>query len=256
MPRRYAADHMMRREVRDGFGTPRTEVDAWVSLLGTNLVALWHADFGYAPIVSPIDTWTDQVGGRVMQAPSAPQDVVRAADGSFFGGRKVVQTAISGLHVLRGSGFSPPLAVTNDLPCVFVRARHRTTGANRYLTDDYSLSSNRSTTHSTNAASRWMFTNVTTSNAVSLVSDTNVHTAIGWIDGTLIHIDVDGAETSAADTFVIAGNQTSLSFGVFNLDGTSGPADGSLAIVGFLASDPGPSVRAAIRALCAAQYPS
>lgn len=61
----------------------------------------WDSDMGVSLVSGAVDTWTGQKRGIVLSAPSAGQRPAYGADGSYFKGRNVVQSANSGNKLVR-----------------------------------------------------------------------------------------------------------------------------------------------------------
>jgi hypothetical protein len=105
-------------------------VASYSNVLGSKLGEIWHCDLGVALTnVSGVDyvsSWTGQLRGLVMSAPSVPKRPTYAADGTNFHGRKVIMTDRSvpqWIGAMAIGGSAP--GTTTDSYCGFAVIRTR-----------------------------------------------------------------------------------------------------------------------------------
>lgn len=111
-----------------GSESPRT-------ILGALYVDHWEAVSGVGLVSGTVQTWTSALG-RVLTAPAAGQRPAFSADGTRFGGKSVVQCAVSGSLCLRGVALSQ-LFANSTRPWAYTigRTRNAIPGAFSTLTD-------------------------------------------------------------------------------------------------------------------------
>jgi len=251
--RRYAGVGMERRGQRgpnDAFG-----VNAYVALFGANLVEMWDSQLGIATVGGNVDTWTGQLGGRVLPAPGAAQRPAYGTDGALFGSKSVVQCATSGTKVLWANNTLSSLAAAGAMPVLIVRFRLRTAAGTQRIAGFGGAGGNRSI-EQLGFSATYRGGDITVINDSSGTAvDTAVHTLINYSDASLYHVRIDGVDHTAAHTSTLQAAATFGSVGVFTVDGSSSPADLSCAKILFLGADPGGAALTACEGLLAAEYP-
>jgi hypothetical protein len=94
----------MRRDVRGGGrGAPAT----YQSILGPLLVEMWHSQLGIALASGNVDTWTGQIGGRVLQAASAGRRMLYQTDAAFSSGKLFPISVAGSTSGVEGVGLTP-----------------------------------------------------------------------------------------------------------------------------------------------------
>lgn len=256
MHRRSAGVGLARRRgrtVHDAPGSPAT----YQSILGALLVEMWHSQLGIATVSGNVDTWTGQIGGRVVQAPAAGQRPVYAADGGVFGGKSVVQCAIAGVLCLRGIGLTQIYA-TGTRPYTFTVGRFRgaTPGAFATMADV-----------GVNAVSSEADLRINVTNQIEVfvsgvgqatggAATTPRHSYSQWLDGVNLNLSVDsGAPVTAATAGSIGHNVTAASFGSGAFAVTH-PSDSSIALQICCAAKPSAAQIAALEALALVEFPA
>lgn len=89
-------------------------------------VEYWHSELGVSLVGGEVDSWTGQLQGTVLAtANGAAQRPAYGVDGSFFGGRPVVRSAITGTRYLK-SAVVAPLVLAGSKPHIYWIMRWRT----------------------------------------------------------------------------------------------------------------------------------
>jgi hypothetical protein len=89
-------------------------------------LALWQSDQG---ITGPVQSWPDSVNGIVLAQATSARRPLLAADGSYFGGRVVVQTDVTNSRYMSTGVLGSPLIAAGTKPWFFSVMRCRgTTG--------------------------------------------------------------------------------------------------------------------------------
>lgn len=230
---------------------------SYQSILGSNLIALFHSQLGIATVSGNVDTWTDQVGGRVVQAVSAGQRPVYAPDGVLFGGKSVVQCAVAGNKSLIAGGLTGFIAV-GQRPWCFLRSRTRAAQTNG---DAVSLGSTADgfltiTEDATNTNLVSIFAGAA---VIGPLKDTNAHTRSFGFDGTNHQLTVDASTFNVAYAGGIGGANpiTRIAIGAigWSVSGADNTSNESIAAYLICAAQPTAAQRAATIALLNAEFP-
>jgi hypothetical protein len=242
---------------RRGQRGPNDAVGAsYSSILGPLLVEMWHSQLGIATVTGNVDTWTGQIGGRVLPAIDAAHRPPYAADGSFFGGKSVPQTAKAAALALRSAiAFPTPLALNGTRPWLYYRGRFRTAvsaGADTIL-GVASAAADTMTTQILAASQLRVFWDGAT-NLNGPTADTSVHDFQAYKDGVNKNFVVDSTAFTAADAGTIGADMVRLAVGTSG-SVNSNQADASMALILFCSAYPGATAVAQIRALAAAEFP-
>jgi hypothetical protein len=241
-----------------GNGVPAI-VAQYQAILGANLVAMWDAQYGVSGPAGFVDTWRDQIGGRVLAAPTAAQRPVYAADGSRFGGKLVVQCAITALKELKASGLSG-LLTAGSRPWLFIVARNRNppNGTFPFFVAVGTSAASHFVLRVTSGGGAFQallgdgaaFDIATTVAA----ADANVHNMSAWPDGVNLNLLVDSTLTQAAGIRTLQSDTTDIAVG------TASPvdtviSDTSIALMLLCTAYPGAGPAASTSALAAVEYP-
>lgn len=247
--RRYAGTKMERRGQRG----PNDAVGAsYRSILGANLIAMWHSQLGIATVSGQVDTWTDQIQGIVVPAFSGATRPPYSPSASF-GGKSVPVTSIAGTNSLRSAvDIATPLAVTGARPYLFsvFRRWQLTAATNQALfclngTDNLPRQEARDQTVN-HSQIQCGINNATIASVAT--NDTLPHIVEGWADGTNQNAQLDGG--SIVSTATVAGinaNINRISIGGLG-GGFTQYGDWEHALHLVCATYPGAAVTAALRA--------
>lgn len=249
----YGFEGAARRGQRGGDGAP---IATYQSILGPLLVEMWHSQLGIATVSGNVDTWTGQIGGRVLQAPAAGQRPVYAADGSVFGGKSVVQCAVTGSLCL-STGTIAQLIASGTRPCVVSVHRYRATaGVNPVAFDFYKAGiADVFTSYKTGGAAFGCSINAFGGSQVSGAAiDTARHCESLWPDGTNLVLDLAGSQATAAFSGSLTNNITGVGVGCIG-NASSNFSDTSHALLILLSAYPGAAALAAVQALAASEFP-
>ena len=249
----------MSPSLSDGDGGTAT----YQSILGSLLVALWTTKdnagvgLGSGTFASgTIDTWTDQVGGAVLPAPSASNRPNYTVDGTAFGGRSVVQTAVTGSKLLRATALTS-IAPSGSRPWLFIRGRWRSDSGTTSLWAVHAGSAGSSLAVIRNSPfTQFQGTDVNTLNVNDGSADFGVHSFSAWADGTNLNIDVDGSASSASFSGSLGAALTKIGVGVYAQDGATGKCDFSVGLILICSSYPGLAISNTARALAAQDFPA
>lgn len=118
--RRSAGVGLARRRGRTVHDAPGNAT--YQSILGALLVEMWHSQLGIAPVSGNVDTWTGQVGGRVLQAPSAGTRPTYVPDGAFASGKNMVVSDAAASRCVVNAALTA-LAANGTRPYVIAAAR-------------------------------------------------------------------------------------------------------------------------------------
>lgn len=252
--RRYAPVGLERRGIRgaeDASG-PVT----YQSILGPLLVEMFDASLGIATVSGAVDTWTGQVGGRVVQAPGAGQRPVYAADGTRFSSKPVVQCAVTGSLCLRGVGLSQIFANTTR-PWTYTvgRARNATPGAFSTLTDAGVNGVSDECTLRVNSSNQIEAFTSGIGSAVGPAADVARHSFQQYLDGTNLNLAIDNA---VVGTFAAPGVNTFHAVTAIGVGcDASNPihlCDATVALYLLCSAKPSAAQISAVEALSLAQY--
>ena len=165
-------------------------------------IEYWHGDFQLTP-----SAWVGQLGGRSLTGTGTP---VVGADGAFFNGRPVAQTAITGSKYWSATGLT--VAATGTRPWMYSIARARTLDAtSRFLVGGGGGAiAHGLRARTANFRSLW---NSAASNDTAGAADTNPHRFSTWLDGTSISLRVDGTSVTAAYTPALTADLTEIYVG-------------------------------------------
>lgn len=249
--RRFSEMAGMRRQLRTSAGS--SAKDPYVALFGANLIEMWDSQLGIATVSGNADTWTGQLGGRVLPAPSAAQRPAYGADGTKFSGKNVVQCATSGTKVLWANNTLSGLALAGTQPVVIARFRLRTAAGTQRIVG-FGAPGARSIEELSFSGSFRGGDITTTTVSTGVASDTAVHTMATFSNATVFDARLDGVDHNGAASITLQANATYGGVGVFAPDGASSPADLSIAKILFLAADPGGAALTACEALLSAEY--
>jgi hypothetical protein len=234
---------------------PRGNGDAvpatYRSILGPLLIELWHSQLGIATVSGNADTWTGQVGGRVLQAPAAGQRPTYAADGTVFGGKPVVQCDHAAVKLMRSAVLSTVVA-SGTRPWWYSIARSRTLTGNVECLFGYGDTSVDNLCFQLNSA---VFAALSGFSGVSTTLDTARHSLAIWLDGVNVNIALDNAApTTVGGTGAITTNLTQVALGGNSVSaGQAG--DWSIALHLVCSSKPSAAQIAAVEALALREFP-
>lgn len=243
-------------ERRGQRGANDSAAATYASVLGANLIALYDASLGIATVTGNVDTWTDQIGGRVAQAPGAAQRPVYAADGTKFGGKPVVQCALTGSLLLRASGVTA-YAASGTKPWLFCVFRWRNVPSTVGSLYDLGV----------NAAADSMIIRSTAGgvlraegSAVGTITgpniDTNRHSAQVWVDAVNSNLSIDNAAPITLNIGGLALPVTTTALGIgSSASGAGQPCDVSIALWMLAAVYPGAAAATAIDNIALAEFP-
>lgn len=222
--RRSASMSMLRRAPR----YPELHLAAVSQLppLPASSIDYWHSELQLTPAA-----WVSQMGARSLPGVNTP---VVAADGGFFNGRTVAQSALTGGKAWLGTGLST-IAAAGTRPWLYCVGRARTLGAGgrsmvatngsnaiRYFVGDFRC--------------LW---NSAGSQASTFPVDTSHHRFSTWVDavaGTAIRVD-STQNASAGYTSAIAVDITAVAVG----QNTAGAEIGDVSVAFFLICSAVPS---------------
>jgi len=248
--RRYAGVGMERRGQR-GANDSNSAVATYQSILGSNLVAMWHSQLGIALVSGKVDTWTDQIGGIVLQALGAATRPLYQPDGTAFGGNNVVYGTTVDASCLVNTTIPAGLIPVGSTPWILDTMRVRAVSVANIV-----CAQSAATFQSAgyiNAAND-MRLSVIGADRVTLSPFNNaVRNYSFYIDGTNANINNNGVITSG----VYAGTTTAVvaKFAV-NANAAGGAAgDLSHALVLVCRTPPTAGQEAAVRALATAEFP-
>lgn len=226
-------------------------------IAGMLSLEMLHCSAGVAVASAAAISWTGQILGLVVPAPSTPKRPPYTSDGTVFAGKPVVQPALSGLKYLRGTGL-PQLFATGTRPWTFVIGRFRIANASLVsiladagvtaVSDDASLRVGSTNHYEANVAGY--------STCVGGVADTARHSFQNFLDGAKLNLSIDnGAPTQIAAVGNISHNTTTLALGC-----AAGAADvqvstTSLALYFACSGIPAAARVAEIEALGLAEFP-
>ena len=218
-------------------------------ILGSNLINWWDSAAGIGLVSGAVDTWTDQIGGVIVQAPAAANRCVYAADTGYFRERSVVQTSATGpLYLYKA--LAATIWQVGAFPYVACIHRQRTTTADnaRVVQVGRGGSTDVLLQHTSYAAT--MIARIR--GTAALPSLTNAATAIAnlsesWSDGANQFLSLNGAASTS--TALVGGlplAQTSMGIGATS-DGTGGqPGNMSIRHIMFCTAVPTAALRAAL----------
>lgn len=249
MHRRSAGVGLARRRGRTVHDAPGSAT--YQSILGANLVAMWHSQLGIALVSGKVDTWTDQIGGVVLQAPAAATRPLYQADGTAFGGKSVVYGTIVDLSYLRNLALPAGLLPVGSTPWMFWVWRIRTIGT-KNIFDIESAAAVQLNVYMNASNDLRLF--ATGADRVTLAPFSTGRQAVSsYIDGANAKINVDGSITSGAYASTTTAVATKLAVNA----ATSGslPGDQSFALGLLCVTPPSAAQETAIRALALAEFP-
>jgi hypothetical protein len=226
------------------------------SILGPLLAAMWHSQLGVALVGGEVDTWTDQIGGRVVQAPAGAQRPAYAADGTKFSGKNVVKTVRSSSKCLRSAAFAS-LYAPGSLPWQYIVGRYSAIagGAAQSLAGA-GVNATSNNQLQINAAGTFQVYCDGAALLVAGVADTLRHSFQWWPDVTNMNLSLDNAApATTAILGPVAGAGTSYGVGTL----ASSPAqfaDASVALILVCSSKPSTAQVAAIEALASSEFPA
>jgi len=246
----------IRRAGGGGGGSAATGGMDYREILGPNLIAMWHSQLGIGLVGGAVDTWTDQIGGRVMSAPTAPRRPTYAADGVLFGGKPVVQCDQATQTALVAGGLSGFIAVGAKPWCITrSRARAAITGGAQFNIGSTADAFLQIVETATNTTLQSTFVGTTT----GPLKDTNAHTRSYGFDGVNQVLDVDGSVSNLAYAGGIGGalDVTRVAVGciAWSTTGTDANSNESAAAFLICAVRPTDAQLAAVKALLAAEFP-
>lgn len=228
---------------------------SYQAILGPLLVEMWHSQLGIATVSGNVDTWTGQIGGRVLAAAAAINRPAYAVDGSVFGAKPVVQTSLASLTYLRVNGLTPALFASGTKPWVYSVARFRVANPGLF-----------SHLYSASGGSDHNYIRISNGNNVQggsssggLVTDgaadTVRHGFQTFLDGTKINLVIDGTVTQAAVAGSTTADATRFSVGCAGADGIF-VSTASIALIVCCTAKPNAAQIAAISALASAEFPA
>lgn len=230
-------------------------VATYQSILGSILIDMWHSQLGIALAGGNfVDTWTGQIQGTVLQAPAAGQRPVYGADGTVFGGKAVVQCAVTGSLCVRNNvAFPIGLIPTGTQLWVGFVQRMRTLSTTVNLIDIESASAIQMNTYSLSSLSNVHLFSAGADRASGAAITTGRQLLATSIDGVNAKISVDGTVTSAAYASTTTAPCTKIAFGG-STTGT-GCADLSLAVGWICSAPPSAAQYTALAAAALAEFP-
>jgi hypothetical protein len=198
-----------------------------------------------------VSSWRGQVRGTNLTPPGTGPTY--AADGANFGGKPVVQTAITGSKVLACTGLSGFVA-NGSKPYVFSVYRFRVldTGLNAGVFDlgDAALTRHYLTWRTDNSV-HFLVNNAT--DVAGPVGDLLPHTAQTWV-GTVTNLTVDASAFTAVGATGVSADVTQIGLGCLSFAGNIQPSDTSHAMHLVCSSVPSGAQIAAIKALTLADW--
>lgn len=93
-------------------------LNTYQSILGSNLLELWHANLGISTSSGLVTSWTGQIRGVTLQPNATQYRPTYGADGTFFRAKSVVKFSYSSLTHLYATGLSP-LGADSDYHYIF-----------------------------------------------------------------------------------------------------------------------------------------
>jgi hypothetical protein len=254
MSRRFAGIGGLRRAQRDAAPT-RAFIRQLQFILGSLLVEVWDSQSGIVTVSNEADTWTGQIRGTILSAPTSANRPPYAADSTFFGGKPVVKCDLATTRYMTAAGLSS-LAATGTFPWATSRYRHRVTGEGQaavFIFDSPTQSLDFTVmTDGTGVSFRRFGMPLTALDIAGL--DTAVHTGSTWNDGVNRSFKIDATTVTSATAVGCTANFTQASIGASQ--SASNKATASIASVVLCSAYPGASAAAATEALIASRYPA
>lgn len=175
--------------------------DPLTELIPSAAVFMLHSEIACSPTA-----WVDQIGGRSIAGVGTP---VVAADGAFFNGRVVAQSAITGSKSWLGTGLGTIVAA-GTRPWIYCVARARATDAvTRFFVGTNGLNGLRART--TSFRCLWDSTGSLDSPGAS---DANVHQLSTWVTASATNLRLDQTTTSTGGyTAALVANITAVGIG-------------------------------------------
>jgi len=228
------------------------------SVLGPLVKAMWHSQLGIAKTDLGggswvTDTWTDQIANAVLPAPSGAQRPPYMPDDGIFGGKSVVQTAITGSKILFSSTLSG-IAASGTRPWLFAYGRFRdSAGTNEFAVGAGGILRSLAVR---DAFGNFAASDVTTVNVNSGVALNFVpHSMECWADGTNLNLQLDAVKYSAAYALDINTALTNVCVGASCQYGDAAIGNYSAALIIICSAYPGAATAALIRSMAAAEFP-
>lgn len=242
-----------RRGVRD----PSSGSLTYQQILGPLLVEMWHSQFGTGLVAATIDTWTGQLRSTVLQAPAAINRPDYIADGSRFGGKPVVQTAVAGAKCLAVAGI-PTLLANGSRPCVYTRMRYRSavSAANETICDFGVLATSDDFDLRTDIAGTSFEYFGSGASVLQASYNNNVRSVAAWADGTNKNLLIDGVLSQQATVSALGHDITAV--GVGRTASTAGVQIGttSNALILVMSAYPGAAALAAVTRVAELEFPA
>lgn len=244
---------------RSSAGVGGNATPTYQSILGPNLNTLWHSQLGIAPLTGPVDTWTDQIGNRVAQAPAAANRPVYAADGSLFRGKRVVQCLQdpgTGPLWMQTAQLAGAFPLTGQRPWIFACLHWRDLTAATHSAFSLADLADTSPVWFNGTATQTSWRNPTSGTTVTTGATpgtTLQYTMNGWCDGTNSSLVLNGgAATTAATANALAGDIVRVRFAATGSGANSGSV--SIAVFGICFAQPPATQVTALNALIASEF--
>lgn len=218
----------------------------YVTLLGSNLVAFWHASYGVQESGGSVSQWDDVVSDRAAVLNGSGTSPQYGADGSDFAGKPVVQFSASQRMLQTATSEIIPTAAR---PYVFCVNRFRAVGGSYpYVwalndTDDMV----QFAAPVVEGTAYLQFKQPDIVFATAGVADLAQHTDEAWLGGSLGHFVRDGVDNTVAATGVSPRAITRV-----RITNTAGNV--SIACLGVCTTAPSAGQLTALRALLAADW--
>lgn len=234
----------------------RRRGDPYRDINGPDLVLGWHAGFGIdqQALAGEVTKWFDFVNLNPLLSSGTGARPAFATDGSAFGGQKVVKGSTAGVRALRSTTIPATLFPAATRPYMLARIRVRTAAVCNLLGLSTAATAAELFPYCLDAATMRLFIEGV-DRVVGVAYTTTTLTLECWCDGTNANVAINGVTTSTAYVNATANPSTIFALGV-GANFTSSPADLSTAVVLVRRTAPSATVRAANRALAAAEFPA
>lgn len=227
------------------------------NIAGTLALEMLHCSAGVSVNSGNTASWTGRFLGLVIPAPSVPKQPPYAADGTIFGGKPVIQIALSGLKYLRATGLAV-LFASGTKPWTFAIGRYRIANASlvSVLVDAGITAVSDDASIRVGASNKFEANTTGYSVCVGGTADTARHSFQQWLDGASLNLSIDnGAPTQVGAVGNITHSTTTLALGC-----AAGAADvqvstTSLALYFACSAKPAAARVAEINALGLAEFP-
>jgi hypothetical protein len=219
----------------------------YVQVLGSNLVALWHASEGIVTSSGDIVSWTDAIGGKVSSPDGTGTPPTYGSDSTFFKSKNVVKFGYAQQFM---TASTPSLIAAGGRPYIFACFRFRTTnGFYPYIVHipsdiqvDYTAGTGGT------FAAQFITSAGTAAVNTGITIDTSQHIHQFWLDGIKANLIQDSTLYQANSTGVLTAAVNEIDF---SRGGAGTGGDLSLFVVGVCTSVPTALQRSALATLLA-----